>query len=169
MKILCVSGSVRSTSSNQRLLRAVDTHFNLGARHYSTIKELPLFDPELDQAPWSTSVIEWRSAVREADALLISTPVYLFNIPAVLKNAMEWLTTSGELDGKRVLPITYTPNPPRGEKAMQSLLWSLTALNAQIVLQLPLYQIDLSINEENLLIGDESIEMLREAMEILRN
>ena len=54
-------------------------------------------------------------------------------MPALIKNALEWITSSGELVGKKVLAITFTPNEPRGDKAMQSLLWSLQALDANIV------------------------------------
>lgn len=134
---------------------------------YPTLIDLPLFDPSLDQHPWPSKVLEWRNSVRQADAIIISTPVYLHNIPAVLKNALEWLTTSGELDGKSVLPITYTPYAPRGEKAMQSLLWSLTALNARIVTSLPLYKTELEINSSGKLVGTESLEMLGAAIDLL--
>jgi len=169
LKILSVSGSTRKESSNTKLLEAIHKHFGLKGNVYSGLLELPLFDPAIDVHPWPSSILAWRTAVRDADAVIISTPVYLFNFPAVLKNALEWLTTSGELDGKPLLAITYTPYPPRGEKAMQSLLWSLTALNARVVASLPLYKTELEINDLGELKGDDSIELLEEALNLFKS
>lgn len=169
MNILSVSGSTRAESSNTQLLEVINAHFEVSGSIYPALIDLPLFDPILDQHPWPSEVLEWRNTVRQADAIIISTPVYLHNIPAVLKNALEWLTSSGELDGKSVLPITYTPYPPRGERAMQSLLWSLTALNAQVVTSLPLYKSELEINSSGKFVGAESLEMLATAIDLLNS
>jgi len=166
--ILTVSGSSAPGSSNGRLLQVVAEHFT----DYNFLKspeivELPLFRVSMDHAPWTAKVLEWRRAILQSRAVIISTPAYLHNVPAVLKNALEWLTTSGELDGKPVLAVTYTPHPPRGEEAMQSLLWSLKALNARIVAQCPLYQSELSITERGELQGDDAIEHITEALKML--
>ena len=63
--------------------------------------------------------------------------------------------------------MTLTPHPPRGEKAMQSLIGSLQALKANIVAQLPLYLNEISYNTNNELEENESLELLREAVGIL--
>ena len=102
-----------------------------------------------------------------ADAIIISTPAYLLNIPAMLKNALEWLTTSGELEGKRVLPITFTPHPPRGERAMQSLIWSLQALNAHVVTKLALFQSEVKFSDGGEILDVETRDILREAIRLL--
>jgi len=112
-------------------------------------------------------VKDWRKAVAEADAVIFSTPEYIFNLPAVLKNALERLSTSGELVGKPVLAITYLPNEPRGEKAMTSLTWSLKALDSKIVTVLPLYQTDLEIKEGKIIGGEIELDILREAVKLL--
>ncbi|MFT4566351.1 MAG: chromate reductase [Saprospiraceae bacterium] len=154
-------------SSNTQLLEAIYQHFGLEGSVYKGLLDLPIFVPGLDHHPLPAAVFNWRNTVLKADAIIISTPVYIFNIPAVLKNALEWLTTSGEMDRKAVLPITYTPYAPRGEKAMQSLLWSLTALNAQVITQLPLYKTELAINTFGKLEGAESIELIAAAIHLL--
>lgn len=169
MNILSVSGSPRAESSNIQLLEAIHSHFRFSGSVHPSLINLPLFDPILDQHPWPDLILKWRNTVKKADAIIISTPVYLYNIPAVLKNALEWLTTSGEMDGKPVLPITYTPYAPRGEKSMQSLLWSLTALNARIVTSLPLYKMELEIDDKGKLKGAESLEMLESAITLLNS
>lgn len=168
MQILTISGSSRPKSSNLRFLRSLaflNGQYNF--QYFNQIINLPLFIAENDRAPWPEEVIAWRNSVKEADAVIISTPEYIHNVPAVLKNALEWLTSSGEMMDKRVLPITFTPHPPRGEKAMQSLLWSLSALKANIVTQLPLYQSEIDFDETGNIVNEEIVEMIQEAILLL--
>jgi len=170
MDILTISGSPHRSSSNAKMLEGL-SQLN-GSKSHNFIDslgliDLPLFTPDIDHSPWPKMVESWRTQVDRADALIISTPAYLKNIPAVLKNGLEWLTTSGELQGKPTLALTYTPHPPRGEDAMKSLLFSLGALDARIVAQCPLYQNELTIQKDGTLIGKESIELLEEAIALL--
>jgi NAD(P)H-dependent FMN reductase len=168
MRIMSLSGSSRPESANTLLLQAIELLFpEHQVIHHYAIHELPLFRPENDSFPWPDHVIQWRKAVEQADAIIISTPEYLHNIPATIKNALEWLTSSGEMAEKRVLPITFTPHPPRGEKAMQSLIWSLTALNARIVTQLPLYQSEIRFDQNGKILNEEIQEILKEAVSLL--
>ncbi len=166
MKILLLSGSSSASSTNTKLLLAIaKMHPNLQFQHHDLA--LPLFQTDKDHSPHPESVIHFKQAVTTAEALIISTPEYIYNMPAILKNALEWLTSSGELLAKPVLVITYMPNPPRGAKAMQSLLWSLQALDARVVGQLPLYQTEIKI-ENGVLVGEQEIlEVVREAIRLL--
>jgi chromate reductase len=130
--------------------------------------DFPLFTPSRGEKP-TALVNEFKEKLKEAELVIISTPEYLHNIPAVLKNAFEFVTTSGEFFDKRVLVITYTPHAPRGEKAMLSLLASLDALKTKVVAQLPLYQSELRITDDNTFTGDEeSIEALKAVFEFLQ-
>lgn len=168
MRIITLSGSSRPAATNTMLLQSIESLFpEHQVIHHHAIHELPLFRPENDSFPWPDLVIQWRKAVDQADSLIISTPEYIHNIPAVLKNALEWLTSSGEMADKRVLPITFTPHPPRGEKAMQSLIWSLSALNARIVTQLPLYQSEIEFDQNGDILNEEIREVLMEAVALL--
>ncbi|WP_020536182.1 NADPH-dependent FMN reductase [Lewinella cohaerens] len=168
MNILTLSGSARPGSSNQLLLEAIAAAFpDYRFTHFAELSQLPLFLPALDHAPWPASVVEWRQALRSATAVIITTPEYIHNLPALLKNALEWIASSGELVGKPVLPITFTPHTPRGERAMQSLLWSLGALDARIVAELPLYQNEMEREGERLLLSADAEEMMGEALKLL--
>ena len=166
--ILQVNGSTGAQSSNGALLEAIRAEFpHLVFQKSINLGLLPLFAATNDRPPYNPSVLEWKSQVLRAHALLICTPAYLENIPAALKNAFEWLKSSGELDAKAVLAMTYTPHPPRGERALRSMLWSLQALNARVVAQLPLFANELSINNSGRLRGTESITMLKEGLQLL--
>lgn len=168
MKIVTISGSSRIDSSNTRLLRSLVTIMpEHSFVHFDRLPELPLFRAEQDAALWPALVLQLRGEIVSADAVIIATPEYIHNIPAQLKNALEWLTSSGELVGKSVLPITYTPSSPRWEKAMQSLLWSLEALDARIVTSLSLFQNALQIVDGTIKGDQMEIEILKEAINLL--
>ncbi|MEM9549516.1 MAG: NADPH-dependent FMN reductase [Bacteroidota bacterium] len=165
MEILTISGSARAGSSNIKLLKHLSSLTDYMSFQYSNlIKELPLFidDPE---AIIPEAVIKWRNQLAKSDGIIICTPEYIHNQPALLKNALEWVTASGEMAGKKVLAITFTPNEPRGEKAMQSLLWSLKALDANIIASLALYQTEIFYSKDGELEG-ESAEILKEALRL---
>ncbi len=167
MKILLVSGSSRTGSSNIQLLEALPFLFPQQDFSIFKIEELPLFTADADHHPWHPKVLEWRSAVAAAGGVLISTPEYIYIMPAALKNALEWLTTSGDLNYKHVVAMTFSPHAPRGKKAMQSLLWSLQALDARIVVQLELYQDEVEFDKKGRLVEGENVDILRGAVEML--
>ena len=165
MHLLTISGSSRADSSNSKLL---DHLCDLGTDHTfertSLHFDLPIFRAELDSNPLPENVRRWRTTLSEADAIIICMPEYIFNMPAVIKNALEWIASSGELVNKSVIAISLTPSEPRGEKAMQSLLWSLQALDANVVVQLPLYKSQIEYLPK---INGEGAEMLIEAINLL--
>ena len=165
MNILTISGSTRAESSNVKLLEALPSLFpEKKFSRYSDIQSLPLFNPEEDQHPWAAAVLHWREALKASDAVIICIPEYIHNLPAVVKNALEWIVSSGELFGKPVLAMTFTPHAPRGEKAMQSLIWSLQALDARVVGQLAMYQNEVKLDDQTMVAEAEILEMLREAI-----
>ncbi len=67
-----------------------------------------------------------------ADGIIISTPEYAFGVPGVLKNALDWLVSSGELNEKPVVAISASPLSSGGDKAMASLLLTLKALGTKM-------------------------------------
>jgi len=166
MKIVTISGSGRPESSNTKLLTHLSSLSSIIEFHHSLLpKELPLFTSESTESKVSPVIKAWRSELEEADGVIICIPEYIYNMPALIKNALEWITSSGELVGKKVLALTFTPNEPRGEKAMQSLLWSLQALDANIIASLELYQTEISYSPEGGIEGPGA-EILSEALNL---
>lgn len=167
-KILTISGSSRQESSNVKLLSAL-TNLDVvnGYTYFDQLSKLPLFAAEDDAHPWPQKVLEWRSAIKAADAVIFCTPEYIHNLPAQIKSALEWIASSGELVGKTTLVMTYTPHAPRGERAMQSLLWSLDALDARVIAQVNVYQSQIKVVDEKIVGDEETIEMLKEALGML--
>jgi NAD(P)H-dependent FMN reductase len=102
MHVLAISGSLRAASSNGALLDAAARLAPEGARivRFEGIGALPHFNPDLDLEPPPPAVAQWRDALRGADAILLSSPEYVHGVPGALKNALDWIVSSGELSGK---------------------------------------------------------------------
>lgn len=166
--IVAINGSSRPDAHNARLLQAIAQRYdNYTFELYLDLSNIPLYLADRESALVNESVIQFRNSLSRADAILISTPEYIHNIPAILKNALEWLTESGEMNNKRTLPIIYSPHQPRGTKALSALESSLTALNAYIIGSMQLYQNELTIEQDLEMNGSFSLELLDAAMAAL--
>lgn len=130
INILAVSGSLKSTSTNTNILRTISKMAppNVSVDIFEGLDKLPHFNPELtdDIEP----VNKFRQQLRLADGVIFSTPEYAFGVPGVLKNALDWVVSSGELNNKPVAAISASPLYSGGDKALASLLLTLTALGA---------------------------------------
>lgn len=132
MKILAISGSLRTASLSTALLRtaAVLIPYGVELTLYDGLGNLPHFNPELDKEPLPLSVAEFRSQLNSSAGVIISTPEYAHGVPGVLKNALDWLVGSGELYEK---PITLFSASPRGRFAQASLIETLTVMMARLI------------------------------------
>lgn len=128
MKILAVSGSLRTTSSNMTIIKAIQRSVpsSIDFLIYEGLAGIPPFDDSME-AP--EPVIAWRRQLAEADGVLICSPEYAFGIPGQLKNAMDWTVGSGELVNKPLALITAATG---GDKAHAAWLHIFTALSANI-------------------------------------
>ena len=102
MRILAICGSLRARSSNGALLDAAAQLAPAGVyvERFGGIGELPHFNPDVDVEPPPPAVARWRDALRDADAILLSSPEYVHGVPGALKNALDWIVSSGEFAGK---------------------------------------------------------------------
>ena len=93
MKILAISGSLRAGSHNTDLLQAAAAVApdGIDLTFYDGLKEIPPYDAD-DDVPGSppASVLRFKEALEDADAVVIATPEYNSSIPGVLKNALDW-------------------------------------------------------------------------------
>ena len=130
INILGLSGSLRSNSSNTVLLHALSSLLPEPAylEVYDKLGHLPHFNPDTDNETALAAVHDLRQKLAAADAVVFSTPEYAFGVPGVLKNALDWVVSSGELNEKPVAAISASPLYGGGDKALHSLLLTLTAL-----------------------------------------
>lgn len=134
MHILALSGSLRASSTNTRLVRAaaVLASENMEFIFYDGLADLPHFSPDLDGDEPPAPVHNLRKLLQAADGVLICTPEYAFGVPGSLKNALDWTVSTGEFYRKPVAAISASPSPTGGDKAHASLLLTLTALGANV-------------------------------------
>jgi|SRR3954471_2861430 chromate reductase len=94
MKVLGLSGSLRSDSHNAKLLRAAGSLLPPEAEllEFASLKAIPPYDPDDDTGPRPFAVRALHEAVALADAVLVATPEYNHSIPGQLKNALDWLS-----------------------------------------------------------------------------
>ncbi|CAB4800174.1 MAG: FMN reductase [Actinobacteria bacterium] len=93
--VLALTGSLRSGSSNTGLIMMAKrlAPSGLQVQFYPDIAHLPFYNADLDQPGVEPeSVVAFRAAVRETDAVLLATPEYNGHLPAVLKNAFDWVS-----------------------------------------------------------------------------
>src|SRR5262249_56366712 len=100
---------------------------------YSELGELPHFDPDVDPDDAPSTVRALRQAIAASDAVLIASPEYGHSLPGALKNAIDWLIGSGELEGKVVGVTASTPIAERGRLGLSALKVTLGAVSARIV------------------------------------
>lgn len=94
VKILGISGSLRSRSFNTALLRAAQQttgeDIQLDA---ATLHGVPLYDGDVEQRDGlPAAVSELKERVVASDGVLLCTPEYNNGIPGVFKNAIDWLS-----------------------------------------------------------------------------
>jgi NAD(P)H-dependent FMN reductase len=135
MKILGVCGSLQRQSGNLALLEvaAASTPPGVDVVLFDGLRELPHFNPDIDASGAPETVRRWRRALAESDAVLIASPEYGFSLPGVLKNGIDWVIGSGELEEKVVAITAAVPAPERGRRGLQALRDTLSAVRATIV------------------------------------
>ncbi|HEM3724793.1 NAD(P)H-dependent oxidoreductase [Streptococcus suis] len=92
MKLLGLVGTNSARSTNRKLLQYIKQHFADKADiELVEIKDLPVFNkPANRELP--ESVKELVAKIESADGVIIGTPEYDHSIPAVLMNALAWVS-----------------------------------------------------------------------------
>jgi chromate reductase len=139
MRILSVCGSLQRKSGNLTLLERAAALAPAGVllRSYDGLRELPHFNPDLE-ASALPAVSALREAVATSDALLIAMPEYGHSLPGALKNAIDWLIGSGELEGKLCAITSSVPSAERGLRGLKALEDTLGAVSARIAFARPI-------------------------------
>jgi len=92
MKVVAIVGSVRKDSYNKKLAKFVQKRYaNQFDLEILDLSSLPFYNQDIENdAP--KAVIDFKSKVKTADAVLWITPEYNATIPGVLGNAIDWLS-----------------------------------------------------------------------------
>jgi NAD(P)H-dependent FMN reductase len=114
-KVLALVGSLRAASINRQIaeLAAEVAPDGVAITIFEGLGDLPFYNEEIDdvmnpEAPALAPVVALRAAAADTDAALVITPEYNGSYPAVLKNAIDWLSRpfgDGALKGKPLAVI----------------------------------------------------------------
>jgi chromate reductase, NAD(P)H dehydrogenase (quinone) len=105
---------------------------------FDGLRHLPHFNPDLELDGPVPIVEEWRRALVASDALLIASPEYGHSLPGALKNAIDWVIGTGELEGKVVAITAAVPHPERGRFGLNALRQTLAAVSATLAFSEPI-------------------------------
>ncbi|EPJ37989.1 hypothetical protein STAFG_5000 [Streptomyces afghaniensis 772] len=111
VRILALVGSLRAGSHNRQLAEAAVKLAPEGAEVslFEGLAEIPFYNEDIDvEGSVPAAAAKLREAANAADGLLLFTPEYNGTIPAVLKNAIDWLSRpygAGALSGKPVAVV----------------------------------------------------------------
>ena len=92
LKLIAIVGTDSKRSTNRQLLQYMSKHFADKAEiELVEIKDIPMFNKPADRNV-PELVSEIAEKIDAADGVLIGTPEYDHSIPAVLMNALAWLS-----------------------------------------------------------------------------
>ncbi|MFD4527555.1 NADPH-dependent FMN reductase [Streptomyces sp. NPDC058470] len=95
VNIVALVGSLRAGSHNRQLAEAAVKLAPEGAEVelFEGLAEIPFYNEDIDvEGSVPAAAVRLREAAARADAFLLFSPEYNGTIPAVLKNAIDWLS-----------------------------------------------------------------------------
>ena len=121
-RVLVLVGSLRADSLNRRIAETVKAQAPAGVtvEIAEGLDEVPFYNEDLDGEQVPAAAAALRAQVAASDRVLVVTPEYNGTMPAVLNNAIDWLSRPygrGALTGKPFAVIGATPTPYGGKWA----------------------------------------------------
>jgi NAD(P)H-dependent FMN reductase len=166
MKIGIVLGSTRPHRLGERVSRFVmKTAAAVPGATFEVLDlasyNMPFFDEEI--APWTNrsrtpapNVARWLSDMAAADGYVFLAPEYNFAVPAVLKNALDFL--AHEADGKPASIISYSDTAFGGVIAGHQLQLVLNKPGMLVMpMSLPLVHAETMLNEDGAVVEQSGI------------
>ncbi|PSW16124.1 NAD(P)H-dependent oxidoreductase [Photobacterium rosenbergii] len=119
MKLLLLSGSFHSKSKSVAILNALKGYFSEHEYTFPQLDSLPFYCEDLAKDK-PENIRQLIQDVEIADGIIVCTPEYNHSIPAVLKNAIDWVSRpafNSVLKDKPVTIITQANSPVGGARA----------------------------------------------------
>jgi NAD(P)H-dependent FMN reductase len=121
-RVLVLVGSLRADSLNRRIAETLKAQAPAGVtiEIAEGLAEVPFYNEDLDGEQVPAAAAALRAQVADADRVLAVTPEYNGTMPAVLNNAIDWLSRPygrGAISGKPFAVIGATPTPYGGKWA----------------------------------------------------
>ena len=158
-------GSLRADSVNRQVanLAPAGTVIDI----VTGLEHLPFYNEDLDAASVPAHAARVREQVAVADRVLAVTPEYNATMPAVLNNAIDWLSRPygvGALAGKPFGVVGVTPTPYGGKWAHDDARRSARIAGAVVVEEVDVSQTSIDVDVLN---DPEVRQKLRDALAAL--
>lgn len=127
--IFVVIGSASENSANEKIADYIAEQLSgfFSFTILRSLKKLPHFDPWLSINNPPKEIIEFRNEIEKAEGIIISTPEYIFSIPAGLKNAIEWCVATTVFSDKQVGLITASASGLKGHEELMLIMKTVMA------------------------------------------
>jgi NAD(P)H-dependent FMN reductase len=159
-------GSLRADSANRKLAETLRDLAPEGVelRIAENLGQIPFYNEDLDGADAPAAAVALRQQVADSDRVLIVTPEYNATIPAVINNAIDWLSRpygQGAIVGKPLGAIGVTPTPYGGRWAHDDARRSAKIAGAHVVEAVDFSQSSLEVD---VLTDEQVLSNLRSAL-----
>jgi FMN reductase len=159
-----------STSRHSRSLAALQTALEGAVDAGAEVElldirqlDLPIYNPEDEDAARPDSVARLIESCRAADGLLWSSPLYQGTISGALKNALDWLHPLGKLDPPylhdKVIGLISAAGGTQGLQAINTMEFAVRALRGWAVPYVVPVAAAYRIFDQEGRITDEGIEL----------
>jgi len=168
--IAVLVGSLRADSVNRRLAERLSTLAPAGVRVdiVEGLDQVPFYNEDIDNpASVPATAVALRERVAAADRVLAVTPEYNGTMPAVLNNAIDWLSRpygAGAMVGKPFGVVGATPTPYGGKWAHADAARSARIAGAVVVEDVTVSQSALEVDVLN---DPEVLDRLSGAVRLL--
>lgn len=137
-RVVVLLGSLRNDSYNRRIAERLRTEAPAGVtvEIATGLADLPFYNEELDGDDVPAAAQALRTQVSGADRVLAVTPEYNGTMPAVLNNAIDWLSRPygiGALKGKPFAVVGATPTRFGGKWSHEDARRSANIAGADVV------------------------------------
>lgn len=137
-RIVVLLGSLRAESLNRRIAETLRDQAPDGVvvEIADGLHELPFYNEDIDTQDVPAAAVALRALVDGADGVLAVTPEYNGTMPAVLNNAIDWLSRPygvSAISGKRFGVVGATPTPYGGKWAHEDARRSATIAGAEVI------------------------------------
>jgi len=137
-RVAVLLGSYRAGSLNRRIAEHLRDHAPAGVTVdvVEGIDAVPFYNEEIDGESAPAAATALRQSVASADRVLAVTPEYNGTMPAVLNNAIDWLSRPygvGALKGKPFAVVGATPTRFGGKWSHDDARRSATVAGADVV------------------------------------
>jgi chromate reductase len=129
--IVAILGSTRQQSVNRIVLQSLKSQYadDLAITIFDRLDTLPHFNPDLLGTALPATVKAFYELINQADGVIICSPEYVFSIPGVLKNAIEWTVSTVLFSDK---PVAIIVASSLGEKTFESLSLVMSTLGVHM-------------------------------------